>query len=581
MKKYILILFLLGVWLPINSQLVKREITGKIAKEDGPLKNVNVRVKNTSTGVLSNTKGKYEIKAFIGDTLVFSHVGFHTVQVLIDKDNNSYNLDMYPDIQELDEVVVRKNKRPLTQKELLAEYPTNKNLIKTSWGILNKETASFSIRVIDGDELVNFGSDIFYSLENLHPQMKVIRNCPNDLICPQVILQRWSSGAKPSAIFDVDGFIYEQAPTFLAASDVDRISILTRNGAVSRYGPAGSGGVIIINTKNQTVNDDNDIERTYDNSKLTDSINGVFSETKNYTKSVSAQMKSLTKSGSQKKALNLFENQKKENGENPYFFIDASEYFSEKWNNKRKSEEILNFVEEKFYNNADILKALAYSYEEQENFEKALVVYLKILKLRSRDAQSYRDVANAYAKNNKFKKALTYYARYELAMNQLDSVSYDKYGGDFLLTTEVQNIITLKGQELSLHNSNFKKDNMQPQNIRLLFEWNHTNADLKLRMVSPDDYYDDWQTPKAESIERIKGYYSKQFFLDEAFNGEWQIIANYNGNGEETPTYLKVTVIFDYNRPSQEKQTKVFKLSEKGINLKLLSVFTEKKYISP
>ena len=199
----------------------------------------------------------------------------------------------------------------------------------------------------------------------------------------------------------------------------------------------------------------------------------------------------------------------------------------------------------------------------------------------NKNAQSRRDVANAYAELGNYKIASSNYARYELAINQLDTVPYDKYGGDFLLTTEVQNIIILKGQELSLNNSKFKKNKVQDQKVRLLFEWNHSNADLKLRMVSPDDYYDDWQTPDAESIERIKGYSSKQFFLDEAFSGEWQIIANYNGNGEGVPTYLKVTVFFDYNKPSQSKQTNVFRLNEKDIFIKLLSVFTEEKYITP
>jgi len=52
-----------------------------------------------------------------------------------------------------------------------------------------------------------------------------------------------SIGTPPKAIFDVDGFIQETAPTYLSSHDIDRIAILERNAAISRYGPMGVGGV--------------------------------------------------------------------------------------------------------------------------------------------------------------------------------------------------------------------------------------------------------------------------------------------------------------------------------------------------
>ena len=160
-------------------------------------------------------------------------------------------------------------------------------------------------------------------------------------------------------------------------------------------------------------------------------------------------------------------------------------------------------------------------------------------------------------------------------------MGYDEYEDDLLLTTEVRNLLVLKGEELAVDKNTYQQEKIRNQTVRLLFEWNHPNANFKLRIVSPDDYYDDWETPAAESIEKIKGYYSQQFFLDEAFEGEWQVISNYSGNKDESPTFLKVTVYFDYDSPSQTKQTKVFKLSEKEIYIKLLSLFTKEKHIRP
>lgn len=576
MRKSLIFLFFIAFSMLLNAQEAKRRISGKIGAEDGPLKGVNIRIKNSSAGVLTNAKGKYVIDAFIGDVLVFSYIGFHTIEVIVDE-NNVYDLDMYPAVEELDEVIVKKRKqKAFTQKELLAEFPTNKNLIKTSRGILDKERASFSMRMVDGSDIIPVGVDFLVSLQAHFPNMIVERDTNPPPVYFQQVGQTWAP-----VLFDVDGFIYETTPTFIIPSEIDRIAVIKRNGAFARYGPAGAGGVIIINTKEKTRVDDLSVERKYNNANLRDSLIGKVNAEKNYTNVIPYYIKAYNNVKSANKASELFEKQKKRYEDSAPYFLDVAKYFRNKWYSEEKSNEILDEFQNKFSNDAKALKALAYSYEEFGLKEKALEIYLKILNIESKNAQSHRDLANAYAEIGNFKEALNKYARYKFAINNLDTLGYDENGDDLLLTTEVRNIIVLKGKELSLDKSSFQQDNIRNQKVRLLFEWNQPNTNFKLRIVSPDDYYDDWETPAAESIKRIKGYYSKQFFLDEAFEGEWQVITNYSGNEEETPTFLKVTVYFDYDSPSQSKQTKLFKLSEKETYIKLLSIFTEEKHIRP
>lgn len=577
MKKLLVFLFAIAFSMLSNAQEAKRKITGKIAAADGPLKGVNIRIKNTSNGVLTNAKGKYKIDTFIGDVLVFSYIGFHTIEVTVDQ-NNVYNLDMYPAVEELDEVVVKKKKiKAFSQKELLAEFPTNKNLIKTSRGILDKERASFSMRMVDGSEILPIGRDFLVSLQAHFPNMLVDRDSSGG---PYVYFQRIGQKWSP-ALFDVDGFIYAQAPTWINPSEIDRIAVIKRNGAFARYGPAGSGGVIIINTKEKTRVDDLGVERKYNNANLRDSLVGKVNAERRYTIVVPDYIMEYKNAKSANKATEIFNKEKKKHENSAAYFLDVAKYFRNKWYSEEKAQEILEELQYKFSANPSALKALAYRYEELGQKEKALVVYLKILKIESKNAQSHRDVANAYAEIGNYKEALSKYARYKFAIKNLDALAYDEYGQDLLLTTEVRNIIVLKGQELSLDRNTYEQDRIRSQTVRLLFEWNHPNTNFKLRIVSPDDYYDDWETPPAKSAERKKGYYSTQFFLDEAFEGEWRIITNYNGNEEKTPSFLKVTVFFDYDTKSQLKQTKVFKLSEKESYTKLLSIFTEEKYIKP
>ncbi len=526
----------------------------------------------------------YSIEVRPDDILVFSYLGLRTVEIGIDNNTSELNIELFPKVEELDEVTVKK-KRPFTQKELLIAYPTNMSLIKTSKGILDKDLVSFSIRIIDGKNLIPVGRDFLVSLQNLYPQMTVMRdkNLEPIYINPKVYLQFWST--KPRhAIFDVDGVIYEQPPTFIPVNDIDRVAILLRNGAISRYGPQGVGGVIIINTKSKAWMDDISIKRTYDNSGLRDSLIQAINKNDKYELGFPDYLKQFDAAPSVGKALEIFDDLKIKYGDSPYYFIEISDFFKRRWKNKERAGELLDLMGNEFPRDVAALKASAYKYEELGQFEKALEAYLKVLTGRSRAAQSHHDVANAYAEIGNYQRALNAYARYELAVNELDTIAFDSYGTDLLMTTESGNIIKLKGKELSL-DKNTIDDALDNPSTRLLFEWNHTDAEFELQIVTPEGNNDGWENiTKPDNAllqkEKLKGYSSKQFFLDDGLIGEWKINLNYKGNHSEVPTYLKVTTFFDYGKPTQRKKLKVFKLSIANKNVQLLTINTELSDVS-
>ena len=213
--------------------------------------------------------------------------------------------------------------------------------------------------------------------------------------------------------------------------------------------------------------------------------------------------------------------------------------------------------------------------------ESALQQYLAILKLKPRDAQSHRDLANAYDEIGNYQKAIHIYSRYELAVNDLDSVPFDKYGTDELMTTERMNIIKLNAGKFFLESGTLEERTAIPGN-RVLFEWNNNAAEFELQFVDPEKYYDSWEytveTKEAElSAEISKGYSSKQFFLDDNLKGEWVINISYFGNGSQDPTYLKVTTFFDYGTLEQRQATKLFKLAGIKEDSYLCRINTESK----
>ena len=87
--------------------LAQNRVTGTVtAKEDGgPIPGVNVMVKGTRTGSFTDENGKYSINAPANATLVFSSVGYTTVEVPVGG-KSVVNAVMASDAIGLDETIV-------------------------------------------------------------------------------------------------------------------------------------------------------------------------------------------------------------------------------------------------------------------------------------------------------------------------------------------------------------------------------------------------------------------------------------------------------------------------------------------
>lgn len=78
-----------------------------------PIEFVNIGIKEKSVGTISNTEGKFNVKdymKFLGDSITFSHVGYHSKTILISK-NNEITILLKPREQEIAEVFISSKKR--------------------------------------------------------------------------------------------------------------------------------------------------------------------------------------------------------------------------------------------------------------------------------------------------------------------------------------------------------------------------------------------------------------------------------------------------------------------------------------
>ena len=219
-------------------------ITGVVtdAGNGDPLPGVNIVVKGTQTGATTDFDGKYSIKANAGQTLVFSYVGYNTVEKKVGS-SNVINVSM-KEGSKLSEVVVTAQgiKR---EKKALGYSVTS---VKTE--ALNEKPVGDIARVLDGK----------VSGMQITQQNGMSGSGTNVLIRG---MSTFSGSNQP--LFIVDGVPFDSSTNAqgnfvngnngssrfldLDPNNIERIDVLKGLAATTLYGSEGRNGVVLITTK--------------------------------------------------------------------------------------------------------------------------------------------------------------------------------------------------------------------------------------------------------------------------------------------------------------------------------------------
>jgi len=589
-----------------------RTITGKISDGRNPIENAAISLKGNSSKTFSDSDGSYVIKASIGDDISYSYQGLRTVNIRVEDVTRILNVVMVPDVEELEEVTIVGSNRK-TQQQLELEYPTNQNIIRTAYGFLNAETAPGNIRFLPEDKINSVAICILDLLRNEFSGVRVQGSClgafgpgagaseqltnvvggdanqtgvvglaadangsQSNFINGKVFIRGNSSLFNPrSAIFDVDGQIFTDAPIWLDVKNIKRLAILNNFATTTQYGNQGAGGVIVINTVNGLPQNAPIFDRArLRNNFVADNILSQDAVKRNYP----TYLKEFDQSKSLDGAKGIYNKYKGSYGGSPYFVLDASSYFAFKWGEKDFADSLVDSKLYLFKKNPVLLKALAYQYQEQGEFKKANDFYGQVLELRPNYAQSYMDLANSYRELNEVSQAANIYNRYFYLVKER-YMNADTIGFGPIMEREYNNLLALdkgslvqgkRASQLYIAEEDFK-------GTRLVFEWNDSEAEFELQFVSPKDQYHLLKhslVDNSDMINREKayGYATTEYLIDESLPGTWTVNIRYLGNKSLTPTYLKATVYYNYGAISQRKETKVFKLTLKEVPHKLFSL---------
>jgi hypothetical protein len=207
--------------------------------------------------------------------------------------------------------------------------------------------------------------------------------------------------------------------------------------------------------------------------------------------------------------------------------------------------------------------------------------------LRPSYTQSYRDLAASYQEVKNYKKSASIYARYQYLRNEKLIKVTDSMAINTIVERELYNLLAHHVDRIADVNGLAKRNEkyVEFDGTRLVFEWNDSEAEFDLQFVNPKKHYHKWEHTMIANADRIneekmKGYSSEEFLMDNSLPGAWQINVNYKGNKRLKPTYLKATIYHNYGKSSERKEVKVFRLNIKNVNRELFELHNSSKVLN-
>ena len=563
MKKLIIICLFLITGLTLSAQNKKSQnISGKVTYLNVALPNVNIIVNNNEQGTESDEKGNYLIKANIGDVITYNYVGFEIITILTEDITRVLNIEMVVKANDLDEIIIKS-----TNKE--SDYNKSKERFSTSKGLVNQEAAGYSVVYIGGNKI-----DLIYAslTEALDGRVAGVRLDPST--GKLAIRTKTSIFYDAPVLWDVDGVIFTDEPPINFAS-IENIFILKSLAATNLYGSLGAGGVIVITTKIgaliNSIEEKKNIAKQYTNKTIYNNDAFVISEKEMWNSNKTIILKGFN---NKQKAFDYYQNNIQPQPDSFSETIKIARLFNAYYNDRDISINILNELLIKYQKNPEIVKAIAYQIDHLNANVEAEKIYEKVFTLRPAYAQSYRDLANVYIKNNKFKRAWRMYMGYmlqqkvdseqkinELLFNEMEWLYYNRKNQAGIKESFVPNNTITE----------FRKD------IRLIFEWNTSEAEFNLEFVNPDKQsyvFEHNLISNKELIENEKkiGYSSKEFFIDYLGAEGWLINITYLGNKKPEPTFFKVTIYTNWGSPNQSENIHVFNFEKERDKFQLFKL---------
>lgn len=191
-----------------------------------PMIGVNVSVKGTTNGVITDFDGNFTIKAKNNDVIVFSFIGYKDVTVVVKPGLNLSRVLMKEDTQQIEEVIV------------------------VGYGQQKKASSVGAISSAKGSDLLQVGSvnSVSEALQGQIPGVVAINTSSKPgADAADLFIRGKATWGSASPLVLVDGI--ERDFNDVDVNEIESISVLKDASATAVYGVKGANGVILLTTK--------------------------------------------------------------------------------------------------------------------------------------------------------------------------------------------------------------------------------------------------------------------------------------------------------------------------------------------
>jgi len=201
-----------------------RAVTGIVSDETGAgMPGVNVLVKGTTNGTVTDVQGNYTISAPANSTLVITFVGYKTTEVAVG-DRSKIDVALEVDLTSLDEVVV------------------------TGYGIDKRREIAGAVSIVKTKDLtITPTGNVEQLLQGRVPGVTVIQNGQPGSTA-QVRVRGFGSFGGNAPLYVVDG-VPTNNVNFINPDDIETTTVLKDAASASIYGARAASGVIVYTTK--------------------------------------------------------------------------------------------------------------------------------------------------------------------------------------------------------------------------------------------------------------------------------------------------------------------------------------------
>lgn len=274
-----------------------------------------------------------------------------------------------------------------------------------------------------------------------------------------------------------------------------------------------------------------------------------------------SQLKSTPAKDMYEKYLEL----KKENATSPTFYMDVAQYFYREGQVDNAIRIVSNLCEMKL-EDAEVARSCANMLAEFKNYQLAVSVFEKVVKMRGEEPQSYRDLAFACAENGEYQRAAD-------LLYKVGSSEWDRRFRNIqqIAINDLNALIALHPNDIDTTAYDQRLMGNYPVDIRVLLSWNTNDSDIDLWVTDPNGekcYYAHQRTVIGGRLSEdiTRGYGPEEFCIKEAKEGDYKIQVHYFGSTVQKklqPVVVTAVVYTHFGTQKQEKQVLTLQLANK------------------